>query len=327
MPEMLALLRVKQRDGSERLLPIEKSSFSIGRTEINDLPLVHSKVSRSHARLDFEGDRVSLTDLNNSNGTLVGGNRLRPHERRPISYGEVFQIGPYDLWLERAPVSPQALALESSHEEPSVSVPPVVAESALDQVMPIDAFNTPSSPPPSRPPASAPEAEQLPDEAFGVNLDRSRYLEYLPPLYHDAPFLGRFLLAFEGVLTPLEQIVDNFDLYLDPQTAPPYFLDSLASWLGITLDETWPLRKRRAIIREAPQLFLQRGTPAGLSRCLEICFDVKPEIIEPEGKPHHFEVTLRVPASKPVERAEVERIIHANKPAHTTYTLTIVAAK
>src|SRR4030067_808338 len=86
---------------------------------------------------------------------------------------------------------------------------------------------------PGRPPPPVPEPPppRL-DEVFGTPTDESRYLQSLPPIYQDQPFLGRFLLASAAVLTPIEQIVDNFDLYLDPAEAPPFFLNELAAWLG-----------------------------------------------------------------------------------------------
>jgi len=192
-----------------------------------------------------------------------------------------------------------------------------------------EAVSPPPSPPgeepPGPPPSPVPEASPLRfDEVFGIPTDESRYLQYLPPIYQDQPFLGRFLLASEAVLTPIEQIVDNFDLYLDPAVAPPFFLNELAAWLGLTLDENWPVEKRRMILAEAAVLYLRRGTPAGLARHIEIYADVAPEILEPDDKPNHFEVILRLKKGARVDRGTIDRIILAGKPAHATYTLQIV---
>jgi phage tail-like protein len=126
------------------------------------------------------------------------------------------------------------------------------------------------------------------------------------------------------VLAPIEQVVDSFDLYLGPRTAPAFFLDQLAGWLGLTLDEKWPVEKRRAVMAEAAELYRRRGTRWGLARHLQLYLDIEPEILEPEDRPYHFAVVLRVPPSRPVDRTAVERIIEANKPAHTTYELRIV---
>ncbi len=180
--------------------------------------------------------------------------------------------------------------------------------------------------PPPLPPQATPSGNgRLPyDDAFGLPHDASRYLKYLPPIYHDDGFLGQFLLAFEGILTPIEQMIDNFDLYLDPRTTPAFFLECLASWLDLTLDEKWSLEKRRVLVAEAAELYWRRGTRWSLSRHLEIYTGIAPEIIESPDRPHYFQVVLRVPPGQSVDRAMVERIIRANQPAHTTYKLEIV---
>jgi phage tail-like protein len=187
-------------------------------------------------------------------------------------------------------------------------------------------LSQPPTPLPAQP--EPPEGERVRyGEAFGLPGDCSRYLQYLPPIYAADPFLGRFLLAFEGVLAPIEQTVDHFDLYLSPRTAPAYFLEHLARWLGIDLDEKWPSATRRALLAEAIELYRRRGTRWALSRHIEICTGVAPEIVEPEEQPFHFRVILRVPAGQAVDRAAVERIIQADKPAHTTYELQTVESR
>jgi DNA-binding response OmpR family regulator len=50
-------------------------------------------VSRRHALLRDEGDYVSLTDLNSSNGTLHNGTRLAPGRSYPIKDGDSVQFG------------------------------------------------------------------------------------------------------------------------------------------------------------------------------------------------------------------------------------------
>jgi phage tail-like protein len=167
-----------------------------------------------------------------------------------------------------------------------------------------------------------PEFQEL-DAVFGVPDDRSRYLDFLPPIYEEQPFLGQFLLAFEGILAPIEQTVDNFDIYLDANTTPKDFLDRLAYWLGLSLDEKWPEEKRRAVVSEAAELFRRRGTRWSLIRHLEIYAGLTPEVEESTDRPHHFKVTLRVPKKWEGDRETVERIIQVNKPAHTTFDLEI----
>ncbi len=316
----VAQLRIVFPDGSEQTAPVSQSPFNIGRAPGNDLQLAHQAVSRNHARLLVMGTEIVLIDLNSANGTWVGEKKLGANEPCRLAYGDRFTIGPYSLHLGAVPAAPSELA-----GEPLVEAVGEGGEAGpvLEQAEGSGPPRAVSVPPPGPP---APPVGDLPsyDEAFGLPANNSRYLAYLPPIYQGHPFLGRFLLAFEGVVAPIEQTVDHFDLYLDPSTAPAFFLEQLAAWLGLTLDEKWPLEKRRAVMAEAAELYRRRGTRWGLARHLEIYTGLVPQIVEPEDRPFHFRVLLRVPAGQSVDRATVERIVEANKPAHTTYALEIV---
>ncbi|MBM3941656.1 MAG: DUF2313 domain-containing protein [SAR202 cluster bacterium] len=173
----------------------------------------------------------------------------------------------------------------------------------------------------------------------------SSYLKYLPAIYSESEFMGRFLLIFESILGPLESVVDNLAYYFDPDTTPEELLPWLASWLKIVLDESWPLARRREFVRAAPRLFQWRGTRRGLKEMLRLATGVEPAIVEnfgtltlgPQsllgrntllgnGQPHTFSVTLKVDAPSQVNAALVKAIIEMEKPAHTAYSLQIMAA-
>ena len=66
--------------------------------------------------------------------------------------------------------------------------------------------------------------------------------------------------AFDEVLAPLFTTLDCFDSYLDPELAPVDFVDWLASWVGVDIDETWTLERRRRLIQNAAVLYRIRGT-------------------------------------------------------------------
>ncbi len=342
----LALLQIELPDGTVRTEPITQTPFSVGRVAGNDVVLPDPKVSREHARLLVEGDRIHLIDLNSTNGTTLGDAQLEPNRPYALSHGEKFQIGRYTLCLqpvpgaeaeeEPEPPGETDVILDAAIEAPPEEPPEVAPKAEQDRTPAVEPEPEPvpqvqlgvtDAPPPPPPPSEPPSpGEELPpyDNLFGLPADKSRYLRYLPPIYEEYPFLGQFLLVLEGVLTPIEQTVDNFDLYLDPYTAPGFFLSQLAGWLGMTLDEKWPEQKRRALIAEAAELYRRRGSRGGLSRHLEIYTEVLPEIVEPADRPHHFRVVLRPPVGQRIDRTGVERIIEASKPAHTTYELEIV---
>lgn len=320
-PARLAQLRVQFPDGAVQVFPITTTTFDIGRVASNSLALPDAKISRHHVRLLFEGDRISLIDMNSRNRTFFGGAPLPPNVPQLIAYGASFVIGPYTLTLEAPPrpaepeTPAEAAPADGSEAEPAEARPEPEAEPKSEPPQ--------EPPPPARPPQFVPGDPPAYNAAFGLPPFASRYLQHLPPIYHEPPFLGQFLLAFEGVFAPVEQMVDNFDLYLDAYQAPDYFLETLGAWLGLALDEKWSVAKRRALVAEAAELYRRRGTRWALARYLQIYAEVKPEIREPEDRPHHFEVVLRLPPGGSVDRATVERIIDANRPVHATYALEI----
>lgn len=50
-------------------------------------------ISRAHARLHLEGNRLYLTDLGSTNGTFVAGKRLTPNEPQMIRKGDEISLG------------------------------------------------------------------------------------------------------------------------------------------------------------------------------------------------------------------------------------------
>ena len=73
----------------------------------------------------------------------------------------------------------------------------------------------------------------------------SSYLEHLPAVFQQdagkdgVNFIGRFLLAFENILSGLkgsdekglEEIIDRIHTYFDPDLTPSEFLPWLAGWV------------------------------------------------------------------------------------------------
>lgn len=159
---------------------------------------------------------------------------------------------------------------------------------------------------------------------------QSRYLQYLPAIYQDSDFLGRFLRIFEDLIVPVEDILQEIPFYFNPRLAPPGFLPWLASWIDLVLDENWPEERRRELIQRGTDLYRWRGTRRGLLAYLNIYAGVEPELVEhltaKAGGPFRFTVVLRVPDPSAVDEARIRSIIEAEKPAHTQYELRIEAA-
>ena len=81
-------VRLVTDDG--RHYPLGVGATVIGRGDQATIRLADVGASRQHARLDYDGDRVVLTDLGSANGLLVNGHRITAVTLRP---GDEIMIG------------------------------------------------------------------------------------------------------------------------------------------------------------------------------------------------------------------------------------------
>jgi phage tail-like protein len=93
---------------------------------------------------------------------------------------------------------------------------------------------------------------------------RSLYLTFLPALYREVDFIGRFLKIFEQAFEPLFQSLEVMWAHLDPLTAPEALLPFLSHWVGWQHDPLWDVKQQRRLIRQAVELYRWRGTRKGL---------------------------------------------------------------
>ena len=76
----------------------------------------------------------------------------------------------------------------------------------------------------------------------------------LPGIYQDDQFTQDFTGGLDDVLAPVFATLDNIDAYVDPWLAPEDFLQWLAGWMGVVIDEGWPLERSRAFIANIGEL-------------------------------------------------------------------------
>ena len=169
------------------------------------------------------------------------------------------------------------------------------------------------------------------DEPFhlppGQSFTYSHYLEYLPEIYRTGgeTFIPRFLAMLESILAPVEWTVDNFDLFLDHKTAPLDFLPWLANWYELYFDPTWSETAQRTVLQEAYLINQRRGTAWSLQRLLEIYTGTTVQIEDQNENLENFTFSVRIAASaKTINRTAIEKLINANKPAHTSYDLMFI---
>lgn len=81
---------VRLVSGDGRTYPLGIGSTVIGRGDQATLRLPDVGISRRHARIDYDGNQVVLTDLGSTNGSMVNGQRVSAVALNP---GDMIQIG------------------------------------------------------------------------------------------------------------------------------------------------------------------------------------------------------------------------------------------
>lgn len=174
---------------------------------------------------------------------------------------------------------------------------------------------------------------------------RSRLIEYLPAVFRDHdPFMARFLLIFQSVLDPIEQMINTTDLYLDPEFAPSRFLPWLSKWVGVAPDPDSEERYQRDHIRQAAELSSWKGTRRGLRQALEMAtggtvlisenfdglrlgFDAALGITSELGErqPGSIAVTIVAAPTRIPDPARINALIDEMKPVFVRHSLRIIA--
>lgn len=188
-----------------------------------------------------------------------------------------------------------------------------------------------------------------------MTVETSSYLQYLPTPFRESPFLGRFLLPFEQMLTGLpgtppgeeqglERKLDEIAVHFDPAGTPEDFVPWLAGWAALALRADWTLDQQRKFIGMAIPLYKRRGTKENLVDLLRLHTVYPPTVIDTAGtafqigvtstigvntqlgggQPHYFQVRVNFPpdlATIERETKIIRALIDTEKPAHTYYDL------
>lgn len=279
------------------MIPLGMSLLSIGRTPDNGLSLPDQQVAIRHAEVRLLDGRFVITDLGNGE-TLMAGRKLVPFQPQVLVEGTLVQIGPY------------ILAYLSGRED--------------------------------TPPTELPEPEPLPHEFMQhplaparvtyplsrVKGTASRYLEFLPALFTESEFLGRYLMIFETLWEPLQQRQDHLHMYFNAGTAPEGMLAWLGQWLDIEFDPYWPEQRKRLWLKEAMQLVQWRGTRYGLRRALELGAGITPIFETDPNRPYFLRVILAEPgeSNEGVTQDSILLLLKNHMPAHVLYEVKFVPA-
>jgi phage tail-like protein len=162
--------------------------------------------------------------------------------------------------------------------------------------------------------------------------------DLLPALFQEDGFSVRLCAALDDVVVPALVALDCLDAYLDPALTPPDFLDWLAGWVGLSLDQNWSEAQRRALVSRAGELYRWQGTIRGLVEHLRLYAGVEPEVSDSGGAAWSAraggalpgtavpEVRVRVVVarSSPVDERQLEAVVKACKPAHVRHRVEVI---
>lgn len=294
--EVKALFRISGPELDTDEIVVGRQGLRAGRGSDNSLVLNHREISRQHMRIVWrEDDAYLVEDLNSSNGVFLNESRITSRLPQELSVGDTVRLGPFILTLEKLVFSQRVIRRVPVNDDGDYDE---VSESLLEGQSII------------HPP--------------GIPRDASTWLKYLPSIYSDDEFVGRFLLIFESMMAPITWHIDNFDLYLSPNVAGGEWLQWMASWFDVLLVPELPIARQRTILEQMGWLFLRRGTVSGIQRLLELYFGVSVEIIEDQLC--HFIVRLPFSETDPLLSSEtlIRRLIDAQCPSFAAYRLETV---
>jgi pSer/pThr/pTyr-binding forkhead associated (FHA) protein len=101
-PQDLSQDRIQILDGTQKIRSVicKRDGMTIGREQNNDIFIDSPKVSRQHARVEFNGVNYVIIDLDSTNGTILGSTKLLPGVPEVWAPEKVVRIGDAFLRLE-----------------------------------------------------------------------------------------------------------------------------------------------------------------------------------------------------------------------------------
>lgn len=160
----------------------------------------------------------------------------------------------------------------------------------------------------------------------------------LPAVYLDDEFTQRFTEAFDDVLAPVLATLDSFTAYLDPALAPDDFLEWLAGWVALSVDEGWTEAQRRVLVAYAVDLHRWRGTRRGLTAHVRMLTGGDVEVLDsgvsawsdrpgaevPGTGPPQAVVRVRVADPSTVDAGRLRAAVVDAVPAHVAVTVEVL---
>lgn len=159
----------------------------------------------------------------------------------------------------------------------------------------------------------------------------------LPAVLQEDPVVLGLAAGLDEVLAPAFAALDCLEAYFDPRLAPADFLDLLAAWVGVVLDESWPEEHRRDVVANAVDLHRCRGTVHGLRWQLDLATRGRAEVVDsggarwsrtpsPDapGQPPALVVRVRRDGLSDAEFDALDSLVAWAKPAHVPHRIETV---
>jgi hypothetical protein len=122
--------------GRTHELTLDKTT--IGRVEDNSLHIADPSVSSHHCELLLRGGEVLVRDLNSTNGTYIGGEKVSESTLKP---GQILRLGQVEMRLEKDAAVPAGKA----HFDRTTVIPGGVTLTELEQGARGSGFDTKGS--------------------------------------------------------------------------------------------------------------------------------------------------------------------------------------
>lgn len=115
MEPTFGYLKLQLPGSGDQEFEVSKPEITVGRGQTNDIVLPDSKVSRSHARFDFDAvGGITIVDLGSTNGVRVNGIRVEQAKLQP---GDIVLIGSGQIIYQKASEEDEGMTIIDSEAD------------------------------------------------------------------------------------------------------------------------------------------------------------------------------------------------------------------
>ena len=116
----MARLVIKSAETEDRVIELNLGANRFGRSQVSDVQIEHPTVSAIHCEIVLANDGVMVRDCGSSNGTFVGGRRIK--EARLLA-GQRLRLGEVELLVETIDVTIAIPKFDMPRPAPPVVLP------------------------------------------------------------------------------------------------------------------------------------------------------------------------------------------------------------